>query len=386
MNQPTKNISYRVLQCRRLLKGADKHWQSETMEVLDSIKSLSYKSPSIDIDLDYVYGQLFQLVETLRQSEHPEEIVPLLRKMEEIAAPRHLTLQSKCLYVLYDFYSSLEDYENAYEWLSRYSEVEEQIQDDAESLDLIRLNRRYNLRRREKIFAENFKVKQEYAKKTSELEMMALKSQLNPHFLFNALHAIQRYILKEEGELASDYLAKFSQLMRLTLKNSNEEKVVVKEECELLDHYLQLERLRHDFKFEFKINCDKTLHDFEIPCFLLQPFVENAVIHGVSGINTGKIWINFRPSSKGIYVHIVDNGRGRESANKNNLKQIGKTPSKAIKILENRCELLQKHGNFYVSFRIFDNHSPLVAKSGTHIIMSIIPKFIKHEIKNTKYD
>ncbi len=154
--------------------------------------------------------------------------------------------------------------------------------------------------------------------KVNQLEQKALQAQMNPHFIFNALNSIQSFLVFEENKKAEKYLLTFSQLIRETLTNSREPNISIQKEIEILEKYLDLERMRFRNKFEYKIHVNLTTVELtkKIPNMLIQPFVENAVIHGFSTLESGGK-IDIRIDSKDDYqvlCTIEDNGIGREKA------------------------------------------------------------------------
>lgn len=148
-----------------------------------------------------------------------------------------------------------------------------------------------------------------------ELEVKALRSQMNPHFMFNALNAIDHFIWKNNPQQASEYLARFSRLMRRVLDQSRQEYILLSEELESLILYIELEQMRMDFGFEFEIRNEISQSDVCIAPMLLQPLVENAILHGLRPKNSpgGQIKILIRQLSLGfLHFTIEDNGAGRK--------------------------------------------------------------------------
>jgi len=140
-------------------------------------------------------------------------------------------------------------------------------------------------------------------KQQAELKQKLLRSQMNPHFMFNTLNAINQYIQTNKGHEASDYLAQYSRLMRQILENSAVEFVGLDVEIEFLQNYLMMQQLRFEKSFSYTIVVDKTIDPeiFEIPPMIAQPFIENAIEHGVRGMVGGEIRIQL--VSKTIYLH-----------------------------------------------------------------------------------
>lgn len=158
-------------------------------------------------------------------------------------------------------------------------------------------------------------VQQYKEKEIVELQLSSVRSQLNPHFLFNALAGIQNLMNKNEIDNANKYLSKFARLTRNVL--NNKELVSLAQEKTLLDDYLQMEQLRFGFKYEIKTDDYLDLENIEIPSMLLQPFVENAVKHGIASKNTeGKIEVNFSKNASHLMLTITDNGKGFDANKK----------------------------------------------------------------------
>lgn len=160
--------------------------------------------------------------------------------------------------------------------------------------------------------SKQFKRKLFIANEINELEKSALQAQMNPHFIFNCLNSIQNFIMENDKESAMQYLGEFAKLIRLNLKASVEDKITLDEEITILENYLNLERLRLNEKFEFQININniKSTNDVLLPPMLIQPFVENAVIHGMSStIENGEININFDLMESTLFVKVQDNGK-----------------------------------------------------------------------------
>ena len=177
-----------------------------------------------------------------------------------------------------------------------------------------------------------------------ELEQKALRLQMTPHFIFHALNSIQGLIITEDPKTARYYLSKFSRLMRQVLENSREGLIPLADEIETLENYLALERFCRERSFEYKVHVSEKW-DSEIvliPPMVLQPFVENAIIHGVSHLKNrqGRIDIFFEKKTEILLCKIRDNGVGRkEAASK---KQDLPIPyiSTALKVTKERLRLL----------------------------------------------
>ena len=153
-------------------------------------------------------------------------------------------------------------------------------------------------------------------KQQAELKQKLLRSQMNPHFMFNTLNAINQYIQTNKGHEASDYLAQYSRLMRQILENSAVEFVGLDVEIEFLQNYLMMQQLRFEKSFSYTIVVDKTIDPeiFEIPPMIAQPFIENAIEHGVRGMVGGEIRIQFGFENNILTLTVVDNGKGFQTS------------------------------------------------------------------------
>ena len=158
-------------------------------------------------------------------------------------------------------------------------------------------------------------------KQQAELKQKLLRVQMNPHFIFNTLNAINQYIQTNKSTLASDYLAQYAKLMRQILENSDVEYITLEDEIDFLKNYIELQQLRYKSAFAYIINVDPSIdtENIEIPPMLSQPFIENAIKHGVRGIEGGLIMIDFRWLDNKLQLSITDNGRGFQK-NKENEK------------------------------------------------------------------
>lgn len=206
----------------------------------------------------------------------------------------------------------------------------------------------------------------------SEMKLEALRSQMNPHFIFNALNSINRYIIRSDKETASEYLIKFSKLMRLILENSKSTFIPLANELEALRLYVEMELLRFDNKFDFNINiADNVLQDkTQIPPMVLQPFIENAIWHGLMNKKEkGTITVNVESlSSDKLFVVIEDNGVGRQKANE--LKNITTHTGKSFGMQITKERLATITGSDK-NFRIIDLYDKHNKPSGTRIEIEI---------------
>ena len=154
--------------------------------------------------------------------------------------------------------------------------------------------------------------------KIVEIEMAALKAQMNPHFMFNCINSIDAFIHSNDKYNATLYLNKFAKLLRNILDSSKHNTVMLSKDIETLKLYVQLEELRHEKKFKSIIEVEEELlnNDYKIPPLIIQPFVENAILHGLKNKpgNDGKLTISIKKEGDKIAFVIEDNGIGRQAA------------------------------------------------------------------------
>lgn len=178
-----------------------------------------------------------------------------------------------------------------------------------------------------------------------QLEKQMLRAQMNPHFIFNSLSSIQHLINSNDRKGALTYLSKFSKLLRQTLESSINIVLTLKEEIELLKIYIELEALRFDNSFSYRFDVDKNLdiHNYEIPLLLVQPYIENAIIHGLMPKKGKKeLKVSFCDMKENIVCTIEDNGVGLESKASDKMY---KRPSRGMSITAKRINALSKFSN-----------------------------------------
>jgi len=212
-------------------------------------------------------------------------------------------------------------------------------------------------------------------KKLLELEQKALQLQMNPHFIFNALNSIQGSITPDNIKIARLQLAKFSKLMRATLENAREDSILLEEEIATLTNYLSLEQFSQGNTFDYEILVAESLDPeaISLPSMILQPFVENAIIHGVAHLeNRGKILVHFSRKGKRLSCIIEDNGIGRAKAKelKSQIDQSHK--SVALAITKERLDLLRTGKAVKNSLQIIDLKDAEGKACGTRVEL-IIP-------------
>jgi len=214
----------------------------------------------------------------------------------------------------------------------------------------------------------------ELQKQSAELEMQALRAQMNPHFIFNCLSSINRFILKNESKAASNYLTRFSRLMRMVLMNSQKPLIALDDELEMLGIYLEMERLRFKNSFDYGITFLNAIDSDNvfIPPLLLQPFCENAIWHGLMHREgQGRLDIELSIESNILNCIITDNGVGREKAEEMNSKTAEKEKSLGLKITTERLALLNREKGLQTFYDIEDLKDENGNAAGTKVILKI---------------
>jgi ligand-binding sensor domain-containing protein len=216
-------------------------------------------------------------------------------------------------------------------------------------------------------------ISKSYQHKLVDLELKALRSQMNPHFIFNSLNSIQYFVLKNEPKEAYTYLTKFSSLMRMILQNSRVKYITLEEECEWLDTYLDLERLRMEGKLDYTIFVDDALDHTKcyVPSMMIQPYVENAIIHGLLPKDKGNrnLKISFVKHHDKLRCQIEDNGIGRKKSAELNASRTKKHRSQGIQLTSERLEILTQDLPENPEFFIMDLHDNDGNASGTRVTL-----------------
>lgn len=209
----------------------------------------------------------------------------------------------------------------------------------------------------------------------SRAKLETFRSQMNPHFIFNSLNAIQECILTHKIDAAYQYLSKFSRLQRMVLDNSEKELVPLSKELEMLGLYLSLESLRFSNSFTYEIRSGNISDQDEImvPSLITQPFAENAIWHGLQHVNHHKILIITCEEINGeIKISIEDNGIGREQAAILKTKRLGskQTDSKGMALVERRLEVLAAHLKVAIKVNVIDKKDESNISTGTTVVIS----------------
>ncbi|WP_299884875.1 tetratricopeptide repeat protein [uncultured Lacinutrix sp.] len=215
------------------------------------------------------------------------------------------------------------------------------------------------------------------------LEQDMLRSQMNPHFIFNSLNSIKLYIINNEKENAVYYLNKFSKLIRKILVASTEKEISLAEELETMDLYMNIENIRFSNEIDYSYTVSKTINmdTIKVPSLVLQPFLENALWHGLSSKKDNKsIHINItKQNTDFVSIAIIDNGIGREASAEINKNKLLKRKSVGIGLTKQRLENFSKHYTQSYKLKIEDLYNDNLA-SGTKVTIDIPTKEI-HRLK-----
>lgn len=229
--------------------------------------------------------------------------------------------------------------------------------------------------------SENRKKEELQRKKTlAELELKALRSQMNPHFVFNSLNAIQYYIIKNKTEQSEEYLAKFSHLVRMFFEYSKYDSLRLSQEIDLLRRYLEIEKLRFEDKLDYSIESDPEIDedDLEVPSMIFQPIVENAINHGIfHKKGNGRVDIRFtRTGPNAVRVSVTDNGVGILAMKEIQKDATGNYKSKSSEVIRERLKILSENrsSKWMIEYKIVDRSTQNSKETGTLVEILLIEK------------
>jgi LytS/YehU family sensor histidine kinase len=215
----------------------------------------------------------------------------------------------------------------------------------------------------------------EFEQKLADTEMTTLRAQMNPHFIFNCLNSIKLYTLQHNADKASDYLTKFARLIRLVLENSRSERVTLQNELEALQLYIELEAMRFKQKVQFLIQVSPDIDQqfVQIPPLLLQPYVENAIWHGLMHkAEGGYVRVDVCQSGDHwLHVEITDDGIGRERARELKSKSAGLHKSFGMQVTADRIRLINQLYQIQTQAQVVDLVAPDGEPLGTKVVLDI---------------
>ncbi|HVU96484.1 MAG TPA: histidine kinase [Puia sp.] len=217
------------------------------------------------------------------------------------------------------------------------------------------------------------KEREKLSHKVMELEQMALKAQMNPHFIFNCLNSIQQYVFDQDVFAVNKYLTGFSKLIRATLHNSSRELILLSEEVSYLSGYLSLEKLRFKEKMDYWIEVDPALQGaaFLVPPMLIQPYVENSMRHGLRHKTTGRgiIHVRFRHAGTRLSVAVEDNGIGRKAAAALKTREHIEYQSKGMSLTADRIRIINARYGEAIHVEVIDLEDDAGIPVGTRVVI-----------------
>lgn len=280
------------------------------------------------------------------------------------------------------YYAKESDFKNAYEYQKFYEKAVELAMHEIKAYEIRELELKYE--------AEMKESKEEmYRLQATGLQLKALRAQMNPHFVFNALNSVQNFITSKDPDpsLAAKYLAQFAHLMRQSLENSDQEIITLEKEIEFLHNYLDVNvNLRFENKLSFKIIVDEEIEEdiLGVPTMIVQPYVENSIEHGIRPKQNGMITIEFKLKDDDTILCIVeDDGVGREKVKEHQEAsgQINSHKSLGTKITLERLNIL--HNNRWDGEEIvkiidlYDNETNLATGTRVEVLIPILDIQVK---------
>jgi LytS/YehU family sensor histidine kinase len=209
-----------------------------------------------------------------------------------------------------------------------------------------------------------------------QLENRMLRAQINPHFIFNSLGSIQHFITGDHKTEALKYLTKFSNLLRKVLESSITGNALLHEEIDLVKMYLELEALRFSGDFDYQINVDASVdtYSIELPTMILQPLIENAVLHGLMPKEKDRrLTLSFAMANANLEIKLSDNGIGREASRNMQANKHKANPSRGISVTEQRLQTLKEKYGWHISMKYEDlNDNGMSAGTCVTLIIPIL--------------
>jgi len=229
---------------------------------------------------------------------------------------------------------------------------------------------------RSKRIIRKAKEKARIEEQISDMRLQALQSQMNPHFIFNSLQAIQDYIFDKNEEQANRYLVKFSRLMRLILESSRKKFILLSEELKLIELYVSLEQLRFSEQFSYQLSLSKNINKdiLLVPSMLIQPFIENAVNHGLFHKKNGHglLELSIEKVDNCLHIIVADNGIGLKAAQEIKEKMDRKEASRALEIVRERTGLYNKTMEEDIDLKIENRYDAEGKVAGTIVTLKLI--------------
>ena len=217
-------------------------------------------------------------------------------------------------------------------------------------------------------------MKAEFEHQLSEIQMQALRAQMNPHFLFNSLNSIKYYAISKSKDETAAYLSKFALLVRTILTNSKSKTISLQQELDALRLYIEIEHLRLEGKFDYRIDIDSSIHirQTQIPPMILQPFVENAIWHGLMHKDgKGMLLVQVQDVGRQIQCVIEDNGIGRARSAELRKAQMEHRKSEGMQITADRIALINRIYNIHTEVDVIDLEHADGTAAGTRVVVHV---------------
>lgn len=346
-----------------LFDRAEDFYQETSLEDIYNLGKLSLWRGDL-------YAELGRSEETF---EHYAQAYSYAHKIEDYS------LLAEVSQAMARYYAGLEDYKNAYDYQLMHDSFLAKFLEQLEKRRVAELEIKYEAakKRRE---AEMLKLE------ATKLQLKALRAQMNPHFMYNALNAIQNYITSNEITSAAKYLAKFARLMRQSLDYSELEIISLEQEIAFLEDYLYInEKLRFEDRLKYKIEVDEEIEEdiLGVPTMIVQPYVENAIEHGLRSRKNGMIKVEFSLLDDDTILCVVeDNGIGRAKARQMQEKDphYQNHRSKGTSITEQRLKILhqsKQHGVFVQTIDLKDKKTGEAKGTRVEIKIPIVDVQVK---------
>ncbi len=350
--------------------------------------------------------------------DKPDKALTYIRQAKALLDKSKLiSLESKNYLLLSDYYAMKSDYNKAYQYQKKYIKINDSIMNSEVASRLAEMQTRYETEKKEKKIAileidkqlslaeaekqRSMKIiyltvslviilllgffifeirnrdkrkQQQLEKRNLENEQKLLRAQMNPHFIFNSLNTVQSFISANDSFKAMTFLSKFGKLLRSILENSRENLITLDNELEALQLYIDLEKQKAGNRFDYQINVDKKpdSENILIPPLIIQPYVENAIKHGLKSINNGGLLnIDIYKQDKHLKIIITDNGIGRQKAGKATDTTKGHHKSLGMKLTAERLKNTGKALGGKASWQIIDLFNKEGEPAGTKVILLI---------------
>lgn len=302
------------------------------------------------------------------EEDKPREALEfLLEARQEAVDISAKDWELECLDLLWKAYEKIGDFKSAFYTHKQHAQLENDIIGKEKEKELEQLRLRHELH---KALTEKVQMQQ----KLTVAEHKSLRAQINPHFFFNSLSSIQNFLAQNDKESANRYLTKFAKLMRMILDNSRFSTISLADEIEYLQLYVDMEKMRLNNSFDFIVHIEDDINadTVEVPTMIFQPFLENAIWHGlIPNQEKPTIEMFFTKDESRLHCEITDNGRGILAGNAGKKERPHKHRSAGVDIIRERLELLSKSTGQKLSLSVEDRNEKNTNEHGTRVIIDL---------------